>query len=368
MSVQAGLWNFDGKPVEQEVLTKISESLAQYGPDGEKTYLNGEMGMLYRPFHTTSESKLDYQPYCFADRKVIMWDGRLDNRDELVSLLLNHLKSNHTDVDIAAAAFERWGTDCFAKLIGDWALTIWNAQEKRLFLARDYMGIRHLFFYQRGERMMWCNRLEGLALCGDQFTLCDDYIAGYFAFHPDAHLTPYREIRSVPPGQFVQIHDGKTTVHSYWTFNTRLKTRYRTDAEYEEHYRWLFRQSLRRRLRTDSPILAELSGGLDSSSIVCMADDILLKEGAETPKVDTFSYYDFNEPGEDDFLHLTKIEEKRGRKGFHVNLKGAAIHFLSRHTVRCRASGVERRLKQHCPILSQVVSIGLCFPALAGMK
>ncbi|HEU0046033.1 MAG TPA: asparagine synthase C-terminal domain-containing protein, partial [Nitrososphaera sp.] len=77
-----------------------------------------------------------------------------------------------------------------------------------------------------------------------------------------------------------------------------------------------------RRLRTDSPILAELSGGLDSSSIVCMADDILGKAIAETPSMDTFSFWDNKEPDDDDFLFFAKVEEKRGRIGHHAELRG----------------------------------------------
>src|SRR5256885_4258588 len=84
-------------------------------------------------------------------------------------------------------------------------------------------------------------------------------------------------------------------------------------------FRNLFRQSVRRRLRSDSPVLAELSGGLDSSSIVCMADDILATGGAETPRLDTLSIYDKTEPNGDDWIYFRKIEEKRGRPGVHID-------------------------------------------------
>src|SRR6266404_4047181 len=329
MSVQAGVWNLDAEPVNAEFLAWISQSVAQYGLDGEATIINGSVGMLYRPFHTTAESRLECQPHTSACGNVITWDGRLDNREDLLQQLSHVLKDDSTDVAVVAAAFDRWGPDTFAKLIGDWGLSIWNSRERELILARDYIGVRHLFYYPKPKRIIWCNYLAPLALCGDQFTLCDEYIAGFLAADPDAHLTPYCEIHAVPPGKFVRIHGDKISIHTYWAFNTQLRTRYKTNAEYEEHYRYVFRQSVRRRLRTDSPILAGLSGGFDSSSIVCMADDIRVREGMVIPSVETFSYHDSNEPEHDDLPYFIRVEEKRGKTGFHVDLQGsgASISF-----------------------------------------
>jgi len=327
MSVQAGIWNLDGKPVIHELLSRLSLSVAEYGPDGETILVEGQVGISYRSFHTTSESRLEHQPYIFEDRKVITWDGRLDNRDALIDQLGNRFPDGCSDVAIVAAAFERWGTDCFKKLTGDWALAIWNPRKREIILARDYMGVRHLFYYPNPRRLIWCSHLAPLAFLGDTFTLCEDYIAGYLSLWPEAHLTPYREIRSVPPATFVCISHNEASIHPYWSFNPQLKTRYKTDAEYEEHFRYLLRQSIHRRLRTDSPILAELSGGLDSSSIVCVADDILLKQGSESPSLDTFSFYDRDEPDEEDFLYLTKVEERRGRPGHHAELQASGDTF-----------------------------------------
>jgi asparagine synthase (glutamine-hydrolysing) len=324
MSVQAGIWNLSGAPVTIESLARMGSALKDHGPDGETTYLDGPIGLLHRPFHTTLESRLERQPHVSATGRLTTWNGRLDNRDELEPHLRDLLKGDRTDVAIAAAAFDRWGTPCFAKLVGDWAISTWDPRERELILARDYIGIRHLFYYSQPTSIVWCSHLAPLALYGAPLKICDAWIAGYLAFYPDAHITPYREIHSVLPGSFVRITATKSATTSYWSFDTGLRTRYKTDAEYEEHYRHLFRQAVRRRLRSDSVVLADLSGGLDSSSIVCMADDILAKEGAQTPRLDTFSFYDRNEPDEDDLPHLTKVEDSRGRKGFHANLESAA--------------------------------------------
>jgi asparagine synthase (glutamine-hydrolysing) len=320
MSVQAGIWNFDGKPVDQELLADISESLKQQGPDGESLYVDGSVALLHRPFHTTAESRREKQPYFSHRGFILTWDGRLDNRDELIPELRGELEAHSTDVAIIAAAFDRWETDCFRRIVGDWAVSIWKPDQHELLFAADYMAIRHIFYYLKKDRILWSTDLGSLVLLSnDKFRIDDDYIAGYLAHNPDAHLTPYLEIREVPPGQFVRVRDGRALVERFWRFSPKSRIRYKTDAEYEEHFRHVFRQSVRRRLHSDSPILAELSGGLDSSSIVCMADDILAKEGAETPRLDTLSYYDKTEPNGDDCIHFPKIEQKRGRAGIHID-------------------------------------------------
>ncbi len=320
MSVQAGIWNFDGQQVDPKRLSALSDSLQQQGPDGESRYVDGSVALLYRPFHTTAESRRETQPYRSHRGFVLTWDGRLDNRDELIGDLRSDLKDEATDVEILAAAFDRWETECFRRIIGDWAVSIWKPAQHELLFAADYMAIRHIFYYLKNERIWWSTELDPLVLLsGDKFQIDDNYIAGYFAHDPEAHLTPYREIREVPPGQFVRVHNGRASQDRYWHFSPKSRIRHKTDAEYEEHFRHVFRQSVRRRLRSDSPILAELSGGLDSSSVVCIADDILAREGAETSRLDTLSLYDKTEPNGDDWIYFPKVEENRGRVGHHID-------------------------------------------------
>jgi asparagine synthase (glutamine-hydrolysing) len=320
MSVQGGIWNFDGRPVDRKLLENLSESLRQQGPDGESIYMKDSVALLYHPFHTTAESRQEKQPYASRRGFIITWDGRLDNREVLIADLRGDLDDSATDVAIFAAAFDRWDTDCFRRIVGDWAASVWKPEQRELLFAVDYMAIRHIFYYLKNDRIWWATDLSPLVLLsGDKFHIDDDYIAGYFAHDPDAHLTPYREIREVPPGQFVRVRNGAASVERYWRFSPKSRIRYKTDAEYEEHFRHVFRQSVRRRLRSDSPVLAELSGGLDSSSIVCMADDVIAKEGAHTPRLDTLSYYDNTEPSGEDWIYFQKVEAKRRRTGIHID-------------------------------------------------
>ena len=155
---------------------------------------------------------------------------------------------------------------------------------------------------------------------GKTFALCEEYIAGWFSFFPAAHLTPYIGIHSVPPSSSVLLRSGKHAVRKYWDFDPCKRIRYRTDVEYEEHFRTVFGEAVRRRLRSDSPILAELSGGMDSSSIVCMADTIIVRGAAETPRLDTLSYYNDSEPNWNERPYFAKVEEKRGVTGCHIDV------------------------------------------------
>jgi asparagine synthase (glutamine-hydrolysing) len=319
MSVQAGIFNFDGAAASSDWLRRASLYLAEFGPEGKHTHIDDSLGMLYRPFHTTANARCEDQPLILASGSVLMWDGRLDNREDLIRSLALPVNCDSSDTAIVARIFDTYGTASFRRFIGDWAISIYDPRQRTIILARDYIGVKQLFYSLKGETLLWCNHLAWLAQSGGVFEICPDYIAGYLAFKPDAHLTPYREIRSVSPGAFVVIRNSSVTEHKFWRFDPWRRTRFKTDAEYQEHYLHLLWQSVRRRLRADGPVLSSLSGGLDSSSIVCLADELVSKGEAQT-RLDTVSYYDRSEPDEDDSYYLKLVERKRSRVGLHINL------------------------------------------------
>src|SRR6266436_1873235 len=134
MSVQFGRWNFDGQPGAPEYVEKVSAALAPYGPDSNESYSMGGVRILYRAFHTTKESRREKQPHIPSSGVVITWDGRLDSRSDLISEMRDTLTMTSTDIAIVAAAYEKWGANCFGKLIGDWAISIWNPINGSLLL------------------------------------------------------------------------------------------------------------------------------------------------------------------------------------------------------------------------------------------
>ena len=320
MSAQFGRWNLDRRPIEAEYLKKVRELLAPYGPDGETAYIKEGTAILCRALHTTLASRAERQPFVLNSGEVLTWDGRLDSRSDLERLLESRHPEDRSDGALAAIAYERWGTNCFARLIGDWALAIWNPIENLLILAKDPIGSRHLYYTTDDGQIIWSSILDPLVLLAEKtFDLDEEYMAGWLGMFPAAHLTPYVGVFAVPPSHYVRLWAGQRSVVEYWNFDPAKSIRYASDSEYEEHFRAVFRESVRRRLRSDSPVLAELSGGMDSSSIVCMADAILAQGGEETPRLDTVSYFDDSEPNWNERPYVAVVESKRGCAGSHIN-------------------------------------------------
>lgn len=324
MSAQFGKFNFDGRPVDSSDLSRVRSLLIPYGPDREGSLCNGSFGILYRAFNTTEEAQRETQPFVNSSGITVTWDGRLDNRDELLTQIEGALYQEATDVEIVATAYELWGTNSFQKLIGDWALSIWDPKHQTILLARDFIGTRHLYYSFDPEGVTWSTILEPfLPLGGKKLQLEEEYIAGWLSWFPESDLTPFVGIHSVPPACVVELRNGIRAVTSYWRFDPDKQVRYSTDSEYEEHFRSVFAQSVRRRLRSNGPVIAELSGGMDSSSIVCMADLILSQGDSPTPHLHTVSYYDDSEPNWNERPYFNLVEEKRGRRGCHIDVSSS---------------------------------------------
>lgn len=222
--------------------------------------------------------------------EILHWDGRLDNRDDLRLRLRDSLRGKSGDAALALAAYERWGTNGLAHLIGDWSVVIHDRADGSIVLASDFAGVRPLYYHVRGVQVVWSSRLQSLLEETGISDLDENYIAGFLTFGGCPNRTPYKGILSVPAGHAVCVSTRGTTIRRFWTLPTGDVIRYQSQHRYEEQFRALFREAIAVRLRTDSPVLAELSGGLDSSSVVSMANHLIRTGAAEAPGLVPVSY------------------------------------------------------------------------------
>jgi asparagine synthase (glutamine-hydrolysing) len=321
MSAQFGTWQMDDGALSPEALDKAIQSLEPFGPDGGNHFIASPVAMFYRGLETTEESFSSSQPYESPSGNVVTWDGRLDNREELLRRLGPGSLCEASDVALVAQAYECMGTACFERFLGDWATAIWDRKRRWLLLARDCMGCRHLYYSVTARRASWSTVLDSLlAINNNAFDIEQEYLAGWLSLFPAAHLTPYRGIHAVPPSCLVRISASGVTIERYWEFDREKQISHADDRSYEEHFRTVLRASVQRRLRSCTPILAELSGGIDSSSIVCMADLLVDAGLAGSPKVETISYYNDTEPNWDERPYFHLVEVRRGRNGHHIDL------------------------------------------------
>jgi asparagine synthase (glutamine-hydrolysing) len=254
---------------------------------------------------------------------MLTWNGRLDNREELIRQLrddLQHGPMTITDLEIVMAAYLKWGKACFAYFIGDFCLTLWDARLKVLYLVRDVVGTRTLYFHIDKERVCWSTQLSPLLdLFGINPEVEEEYIAGQLTRVPEPGLTPYKDVHAVKPAHIVTISQvGNLNEQRFWGLDPTKEIRYQNEEQYVEHFLQEFGDAVRCRLRSDRPVFAELSGGLDSSSIVCMADQILERGQAQTACLETVSQVFDESPSADERKFIVYVEKQRGVTGHHI--------------------------------------------------
>jgi asparagine synthase (glutamine-hydrolysing) len=318
MSIIFGVRTGNDAPVEDSFLRNLALATARYAPDGTFVQVGTHIGMGFQPYYTHERSKLETRPASDRHGNLLAFDGRLDDHEELRKAL-GLLPPPVADSSLILAAFERWGEDCFSRFVGDWALALWDNRNRSLYLARDHAGTRTLFYDLRDDRLLWSTYLETLISTQSVRSIDEEYVATFLAMFPLRSLTPYAGIRTVPPGHYVMAKNGNLVTRMHWRSFRKDALRLRSDSEYEERFRSLFRSAVARRVGPGSPILAELSGGMDSSSIVCMADEVRRAPEVDTI-VDTVSYYNDAEPSWDEKPYFTAIEELRGKPGVHIDV------------------------------------------------
>jgi asparagine synthase (glutamine-hydrolysing) len=316
MSVICGIYRTDNSPIGSDEMRPLAAATARYGVDGTSFSSDGAIAMCFQAFHTHARSRLDEQPSTDRHGNRLALDGRLDNHEDIAALL-DVVHEDLSDAKLILRAFEKWGNDCFERLIGDWSLALWDAIDRALYLARDHAGTRTLYFRHQFRKIQWSSYLETFFADGSTPTIDPEYVARELTIEPTRDRTPYKDIRLVPPGHYVVFKHGSLLSRQYWHSVARQRISYKSDDEYDEHFLYLFRQAVRRRIVAGSSILAELSGGMDSSSIVCIADS-LAKEGAHSP-LDTISYFDDNEPDWNERPYFSVVEACRGRVGIHLD-------------------------------------------------
>jgi asparagine synthase (glutamine-hydrolysing) len=266
----------DGAPIDTRLLRTMMD-VAPYRASDANVVSAGGIGLGYVPLPNRREPA---QPQSHEERLWAVIDGRLDDRANLMRRLerrVGRSLASSTDTELVIAAYECWGIHCAAALLGDFSFCIWDVEHRRLFCARDHLGVKPLYYARVGDTLVVSNVLRsvqrhpGVSQRLDDRALCDVLL---FGLNVDQSRTTFADVARVPPAHTLTCSiDDDTRVNRYWSFQPGER-RLKNANEYVERYSSTLRTVVGDRL-ADAPIGVLMSGGLDSSSVAATAAEIL---------------------------------------------------------------------------------------------
>src|SRR5262249_48512898 len=163
MSGIVGILHLDGAPVDRGLLRRMTDFMKFRGPDEQRIWVDGNVGFGHTLLRTTFESEHEHQPFSLDGKTWIVADARVDTQTELIAKLKAHgedVKRGVPDVELLLRSYRVWGEDCVHHLRGDFAFAVWDAPQRRLFCARDHLGVKPFFYADLGTAIIFSNTLD----------------------------------------------------------------------------------------------------------------------------------------------------------------------------------------------------------------
>ena len=322
----AGILSLDAtRTVPPVMLEQMLESIFHRGPDESGRLVDRELSMGMRRLSIIDLADGKQPIFDESGRFGVVFNGEIYNYRELRNQLLSrghHLKT-HSDTEVIVHLFEELGEGCLEHLRGMFGFAIWDNVKRELFIARDRLGIKPLYYTECGGDFVFGSEIKSIlehpALKpAMDLTALSQYLSLKYVPAP---RTLFSGIRSLPPGYSMKISNGCVTTKRYWNVSFEKPERILSEQEYADQLLELLRETIRIHLRSDVPFGAFLSGGVDSSTIVA-----LMSEELKAP-VKTFSVGFGGEGIQDELPYAQQVADKFGCD--HHTLKITSSDFLS---------------------------------------
>lgn len=284
-----GIWNLNKIPLDKTELNQFTDSLAHRGPDGRGIYVDekASLGFGHRRLSILDISENGHQPMSYANGLYhITFNGEIYNFLELREELKGYGYSfvTDTDTEVILAAYDKWGADCQARFNGMWAFAIWNSADKELFISRDRFGVKPLFYFYDGKRFIFASELKAFFNLNNFNAEINYENFTRNIINPNA-LQGTEEslltgIKELPAGRCLTLKPGYSpVVNQWWAIYKNIEDNLNSYAEQTLKFKEIFLDACRIRMRSDVPIGTSLSGGLDSSSVLCSIKHIVSGSG-----------------------------------------------------------------------------------------
>jgi asparagine synthase (glutamine-hydrolysing) len=326
----AGIFRPGLGPVAAEEISRILEPIRHRGPDDEDSWLGDFAGLGVANFRLTPESEHERQPWVTKRGRVVALDGRLDNRSDILSRLggsTTALDPAMSDVEVLGASFDAFDDGCLAWTIGDFAGAVVDPQRQTLWLFRDVLGVRPLYYARVRSGIVFASEVKALIAHPEmRVSPNEEMIAEYcIGGWPTSATAPsfFRGVEAVPPSHVVRIDASSIRMRRYWDFDPGHVLRLGSFNEYADAFREEFTRAVDRRLRVQGPVAVSLSGGLDSSSIVGAAARPRAVSGG--PEVFGISYATDDNGKADERAYVDAVRLLTGIDVSWVQIKDAGV-------------------------------------------
>lgn len=274
MSHICGIFRFDQQGEIQKELQMMVDTLNYWEPDKIHQSNEKDAGLGHLMLYNTPESLHERLPYQ-EDNLIITSDARIDNRQELIDQLqIPKTKAEDIpDSHLILTAYKKWGVHCPVHLSGDFAFAIWDTHTKHMFCARDPMGVKPFYYFLNQHLFLFASEIKGI-LSHPQVrtTVNEQWIADSLStIKSDKDKTFYNEVYRLPPAHYLVLSKTKKVIKKYWDLSPQKTITFKNEKEYSEAFNEKLFTAVKNRLRSHYPVGAELSGGLDSSTIVSIA-------------------------------------------------------------------------------------------------
>jgi asparagine synthase (glutamine-hydrolysing) len=275
----AGVFDLAGRPVDPELPGRMIRAIAHRGPDATGVYVDRHVGLGHARLSIIDVAG-GAQPMSIDDGSLwITFNGEIFNYVELRDELLKkgHRFATRSDTEVILHLYKEEGERCVERLNGQWAFAIWDAKQQKLFLSRDRLGVRPLFYTQSTGRFVFGSEIKALLECPGVDAQLDwrglDEIFTFWCTLPGR--TVFQNINQLPPGHSLVVRDGRTTIHEHWRLDLApAEDGADGDSRHEDRLRdellALLVDATRIRLRSDVPVGTYLSGGLDSTLVTAL--------------------------------------------------------------------------------------------------
>lgn len=288
-----GIAGIVGPKAELETLNEMLAAQTHRGPDHTGRFVvNAEIVLGHNRLSIVDLSEAANQPFSSEDQRYkLVFNGEIYNYLEIKSELSAHFEfQTQSDTEVLLKAWLHWGEDCLEYLNGMFSFVIWDSQEKTLFAARDRFGVKPFYFHQVDDSFFFASEIPTLFAAGVQKKPEESVWAGFFTKGtygmPDE--TFWKDIQQLPGGHSLSLKNGEVEVSRWYDFVGRVKALMNTSHKNEEEYITdLLKDSIKLRFRADVPVGFNLSGGLDSSTLLALVSDAFPGKS----EIEAFTFY-----------------------------------------------------------------------------